>query len=176
VTVAVGLILLAALVVTGAAISGSWLVVTCAAGLGVLLGAVATRITYSELADSRRAAAADRAAQAKAYLVLADERSAEHASYVSDVRARLAEREHALSELEQAVVNSQSRAAQATRKKNAEGRRAASLQVRLDHAEDRHRGSLLRIAELEQEILTLRSELDSVTAAWHAAEAVRRHA
>ena len=67
VTVAVGLLLLAALEVTGAALSGSWLVVTCAAGLGVLLGAVATRITHSELVDSRRAAAVDRADQAKAY-------------------------------------------------------------------------------------------------------------
>ena len=34
----------------------------------------------------------------------------------------------------------------------------------------------LRVVELEQEVLALRAELDTVTAAWHAAENVRRHA
>ena len=32
----------------------------------------------------------------------------------------------------------------------------------------------LRVVELEQEVLALRAELDTVTAAWHAAENVRR--
>ena len=48
-----GLLVLAALVVAGAAVSGSWLLVTVAAGLGVVLGAAATRITHTELVESR---------------------------------------------------------------------------------------------------------------------------
>ena len=52
VTAAVGLIVLAALVVAGAAVTGSWLLVTIAAGLGVLLGAAATRITHPASQDS----------------------------------------------------------------------------------------------------------------------------
>ncbi len=175
-TTAVGLIVLAALVVVGAAVSGSWLLVTIAAGLGVLLGAAATRITHSELVESRVEAARDRAAQAAAYNVLADERSTEHASYVAGVQDRIAEKEHALGELEFALSLSQRRAATSTRKRNAEGRRAADLQVRLTEAEERAAVSQLRVVELEQELLALRAELDSVTAAWHAAEHKRKHA
>jgi chromosome segregation ATPase len=176
VTTAVGLIVLAALAVAGAALSGSWLLVTLAAGLGVLLGAAATRITYSELVESRVEAARDRAAQAAAYNALTEERTAEHASYVEDVRARLAEREQALDELELALSLSQRRAATSTRKRNAEGRRAASLQVRLSGAEERAAIAQLRVVELEQEVLALRAELETVTTAWHAAENLRKHA
>src|SRR3954447_20160993 len=176
VTTAVGLILLAALVVAGAALSGSWLLVTIAAGLGVALGAAATRITHTELVVSRVEAARDRAEQAKAYNELTDERTAEHASYVADVQTKIAEREQALDELELALSLSQRRAATSTRKRNAEGRRAAGLQVRLAEAEERSRTAQLRIAELEQEVVALRAELTSVTTAWHSAEHQRRHA
>ncbi len=175
-TVAAGLIVLAALEVIGAALSGMWLVVTCAAGLAVLLGAAATRITYSELADSRREAAADRAAQAKAYAALTDQRVTEHSAYVVDMHARIAEREHTIDELEGALSSAQRRAAENVRQRNAEGRRAANLQVVLTQAEDRHRAALVKIAELEQEILTLRAELDAVSAAWQAAQHTHRSA
>lgn len=175
-TVAVGLVLLAALVVAGATFSGSWLLVTVAAGLSVLLGAAATRITHTELVESRVAAARDRAAQAAAYNVLADERSTEHAAHLADVQARIAEKEHALEELELALSLSQRRAATSTRKRNAEGRRAAELHVRLGEAEERATTAQLRVVELEQEVLALRAELASVTAAWHAAEHARKHA
>ncbi len=175
-TAAVGLILLAALVVTGAALSGSWLLVTIAAGLGVALGAAATRITHTELVESRVEAARDRAAQAAAYNQLTELRTAEHSSYVADVSTRLSEKEQALAELEEALSLSQRRAATSTRKRNAEGRRAAGLQVQLSGAEERAAMAQLRVVELEQEVLALRAELDTVTAAWHAAENLRRHA
>jgi hypothetical protein len=176
VTTSVGLIVLAALVVTGAALSGSWLLVTIAAGLGVALGAAATRITHTELVESRVAAARDRAEQATAYNELTEVRTAEHATYVADVRTRLTQKEQALDELELALSLSQRRAATSTRKRNAEGRRAAGLQVRLSGAEERAAMAQLRVVELEQEVLALRAELDTVTTAWHAAENVRRHA
>jgi len=172
----VGLIVLAALVVTGAAVTGSWLLVTIAAGLGVLLGAAATRITHTELVESRVSAARDRATQAQAYNALSDQRSAEHAAYVDGVRARLADREQALEELEEAISEAQRRAATSTRKRNAEGRRAADLQLRLVEAEERAAISQLRVSELEQEVLGLRAELDTVTSAWSAPEHLRKHA
>ena len=81
-----------------------------------------------------------------------------------------------LEQLEMALSAAQRRAATATRKKNAESRRAAGLQVQLVQAEDRATDAMVTVHELEQELVTLRAELDSVTAAWHAAESVRRHA
>jgi len=176
VTTAVGLIVLAALVVAGAAVSGSWLLVTIAAGLGVVLGAAATRITHTELVESRVEAARDRAAQATAYNELTEVRTSEHAAYVADVQSRIAEKEQALDELELALSLSQRRAATSTRKRNAEGRRAAGLQVRLSEAEERAAIAQLRVVELEHDVLALRAELDSVTAAWHNAEHQRKHA
>ena len=175
-TAAVGLLVLAALVVTGAALSGSWLLVTIAAGLGVALGAAATRITHTELVESRVEAARDRVAQATAYNELAEKRTADHASYVADVRTQLTHKEKALEQLELALSLSQRRAATSMRKRNAEGRRAAGLQVQLAETEERAAIAQLRVVELEQEILALRAELDTVTAAWHAAENVRKHA
>ena len=174
-TTAVGLIVLAALVVAGAAFSGSWLVVTVAAAIAVALGAAATRITHTELVESRVEAARDRATQAAAYNELTDQRTAEHASYVADVRSRLSEKEQALDELELALSHSQRRAATSTRKRNAEGRRAAGLQARLAEAEGRAAISQLKVVDLEQEVLALRAELDTVTT-WHAAEHLRKHA
>jgi len=181
VTAAVGLILLAALGVSSAAVAVasadvSWMVLAGAAALAVLLGAVATRITHSELADTRRAAAADRAKLAQGYSHLTAQRATEHAAYVATIESRINEREEMLDQLEMALSAAQRRAASATRKKNAENRRAAGLQVQLVHAEDRATDAMVKVHELEQELLTLRAELDSVTAAWHAAESVRRHA
>jgi chromosome segregation ATPase len=180
-SVAVGLILLAALGVTGAvaAVASadvSWMVLAGAAALAVLLGAAATRITHSELADARRAAGADRAKLAQGYSLLTAQRATEHAAYVATIESRINEREQMLDQLEMALSAAQRRAATATRKKNAEGRRAAGLQVQLVQAEDRATDAMVKVHELEQELVTLRAELDSVTAAWHAAESVRRHA
>lgn len=175
-TVSVGLLAIAALVVTGAALSGSWTAVVVAAAFAVLCGAASTRITYTELCDTRRDAAADRAAQAKDYLILARARSAEHEAYVVGIENRIAERQATLEELEGALGSAQKRAATATRKKNSETRRAASLVVKMEENETRAAGSALRAAELEQELTALRAELDAVTAAWRAADGLRKHA
>jgi chromosome segregation ATPase len=177
-TVAVGLIVLAALAVLGAVLSGSWLLVTVAAVLGVVLGASATRITHTELLQTRRDAARDRAVQAQAYRDLTTARNAENAEFAAAMQARMDHQEVALSELEEALTSAQKRAADATRKFNAEARRAEvaeqegrAVTVRLDEAEERAAEAVLRVAELEQEVDVLRAEI----AAWHA-EPVRRHA
>ena len=113
---------------------------------------------------------------AQGYSHLTAQRATEHASYVSTIESRISEREDMLEQLEMALSAAQRRAATATRKKNAESRRSAGLQVQLVQAEDRATDAMVRVHELEQELVTLRAELDSVTAAWHAAESVRRHA
>ncbi len=177
-TVAAGLIVFAALAVLGAVLSGSWLLVTVAAVLGVVLGASATRITHSELLQTRRDAGRDRAAQAQAYRDLTVARTAEHAEFTAAMQARMDHQENALSELEVALTSAQKRAADATRKLNAEARRAEvaeqdgrALTVRLEDAEERAAEAIVRVAELEQEIDIVRAEIT----AWHA-EPVRRHA
>lgn len=180
-TLAVGLLLLAALGVSGAAVAvasadAPWAVLAGAAACAVLLGVTATRITHSELADSRRLAAADRAKLAQGYSHLTAQRAAEHAAYVDTIESRINEREVMLDQLEMALTAAQRRAATATRKKNGESRRAEGLQVQLVQAEDRATDAMVTVHELEQELMTLRAELDSVTAAWHAAESMRRHA
>ena len=96
-TVAVSLVLVAALAVAGAALAVasadvSWVLLAGAAALAVLLGAVATRITHSELADSRRAAAADRARLAQGYAELTEQRATEHAAYVASIESRISVR------------------------------------------------------------------------------------
>jgi len=177
-TVAVVLLVVSALAVAGAVLSGSWLFVTTAAVLGVVLGASATRITHSELLQTRRDAARDRADQARDYRDLTEARTAEHAEFAASMTSRFERQETALSELEVALTSAQRRAAEATRKLNAEARRAEvaeaegrSYAAQLEEAETRAAEAIVRVAELEGEIDAVRAEL----AAWHT-EPYRRHA
>ena len=174
--------------VIGAIVSGSWLLVTTAAVLGVALGAAATRITHAELAETRREAARDRAEQAQEYRRLTEVRTAENAAFVDTMQARAARQEEAVHQLEDALTAAQSRAADATRKLNQEARRADAveresrdtserLEASLAEAEERAAEAVVRVVELEQELDVVRAELDVVTQAWHAAETgARKHA
>lgn len=177
-TVAAGLIVAAALAVLGAVLSGSWVLVTIAAVLGVVLGASATRITHSELLQTRLDAARDRAAQAQSYRDLTVARTAENAEFAAAMQTRMDHQASALSELEVALTSAQKRAADATRKLNAEARRAEvaeqegrAVTVRLEDAEERAAEAIVRVAELEAEVDTLRAEL----VVWQS-QPVRRHA
>jgi hypothetical protein len=177
-TIAAALTAIAALLVLGAVLSGSWPLLTLAAVIGVVLGAAATRITHSELMATRRDAARDRAEQAQAYRDLTVARTAEHATFADTMRTRVEAQETAIHELEVALTSAQKRAAEATRKLNAEARRAdlaehegRATAERLGDAQERAALAIVRVAELEQELDVLRDEL----AAWHATPA-RRHA
>jgi chromosome segregation ATPase len=183
ITVAVVLLALAAVAVAGAVASGSSVVIASAAVLGVLLGAAATRITHSELAATRRDAARDRAVQAQEYRALTEARTAESAEFARTMQERVQRQRAAIGELEDALTAAQGRAADATRKLNAEARRAdaaerngTELSGRLAEAEGRAAEAIVRVAELEQELDVVRAELDVVTEAWHVAEAQRKHA
>lgn len=170
-TVATSLITIAGALVAAAFLGDvAWFQATAAMS-SVVLGAAATRITYSELLQGRHDAARERADQAQAYRQLTDERTAEHAGFVTAMQSRVDRQEHALGELEAALSAAQKRAAEATLKFNAEARRAELAEqegrattARLDEAEERAAESLLRVAELEQELDVLRAEV----AAWQA--------
>ncbi len=184
-TVAVAILVLAALAVLGAVLSGSWLLVSLAAALAVVLGAAATRITHSELAATRRDAARDRAEQAQAYREHSAAQAADNAAFVASMQERAVHQAETVSGLEQALTTAQERSAQATRKLNAEARRADSAEragrerdeqhvAELSEAQERAAEAIVRVAELEQELDAVRAELDVVTAAWRAAEAGAR--
>lgn len=175
---AVACLLLAAavLVVVGAALSGSWPLLTAAAVIGVALGVLATRITYLEVLQSRREAATDRAALAQEYRTLTAARTDENAVFVADMTGRIGRHEATIERLEKRLAHATAEAIEAHRllaeaveraqRAEAEGRRLAA---RLEEAEERAAQSIVRVAELEQ-------ELDVLTAEWQAVEALRKHA
>jgi dihydroxyacetone kinase-like predicted kinase len=170
--VAASLVGLSAAVVIASVVSGSALLVTVSAFAAVVLGAAATRITHSELMTARVEAARDRARQAQEYRELTERRTAENAAFAADMRRKIADREEALSVLENALAKAQKHAAQQTLKLGNEARRAeaaersvATMARALESAANRNGEGLVRIAELEAEIDVLRSELATLRAA-----------
>ena len=165
--VAAALVITATVVVIGAVLSTSVTFVSVAAVLAVVLGAAAVRITHTELVQSRREAATDRAQQAQAYRALTETRSREHRSFVDAMTAKLGQAQTAAGQLESAVVASQGRAAESARLLTAETRRAdeaeaegSRLAVALAESEERAAEAIVRVAELEDENDTLRTEND----------------
>lgn len=171
VTVAVALVVLAALLVLGAIASGSDGLVVAAAVTAVVLGAASMRITYSELTQTRRDAAEDRARQAQAYRDITARRTAENMTFTEKLKTQIMERQQVIGHLEVELSKALERAATATLKMSGEARRAdvaeqetARLVASLDEADTRAAEAIVRVAELEAELDTMRSELD----AWQA--------
>jgi len=163
--VAVSLLTIAAVLVTAAFLDNVAWFQAFAAASAVVLGAAATRITHSELVQARRDAARDRAELAQDYRLLAEQRAAEHTAFARTMHARVEQREVALTELETALGEAQRRAAEATRKFNAEARRAEvaeqegrEVSRRLREAEERAELAASRVVELEQELTAWRAE------------------
>lgn len=124
VTVAVALLAVATVVVLLAlpTQSPAWLSVSSVFAL--LCGFASARIVYTELLQSRRENAADRAAQAQAYRSMFTERAAEHAEFTSAMTERLANRERSITELEGTIVLAEKRAMEAETRVQRESRRA----------------------------------------------------
>lgn len=166
---AAALVLTAAVVVIGAVLSASFTFVSVAAVLAVVLGAAAVRITHTELIRSRRTAAADRAQQAQGYREISETRVREHRVFADAMGSRVGRAERAVGELESAVVASQGRAAESLRRLNLETRRAelaeaegTRLAVCLEESEERAAEAIVRVAELEDENVVLRTENDGL--------------
>src|SRR5690606_22025917 len=124
VTVAVALLLLAATLVLGSVATGQSSLVILSALAAVVLGAASMRITYSELLQTRRDAAADRALQAQAYRDITARRAAENVAFANDMRSRIVEREEIIGHLEVELGKALERAATSTLKMGTEARRA----------------------------------------------------
>jgi chromosome segregation ATPase len=164
------------LAVVGAALSGSWPLLTVGAVTGIALGALATRITYLEVLQSRREAAEDRAELAQEYRRLSETRTEENALFVADMTGRIERHQATIDRLEKRLADAAAELADAQRALDqaldrAQGAEDESgrLAVRLEDAEERAAVAVVRVAELEQ-------ERDVLMAEWQAAEAMRKHA
>ena len=170
VVVAVLLLLVAAAAVTGTAVTGSWLALAVAGGIAVLLGAIATKITHSELMIARIDGARERAAQAQAFRVLDGRRSAEGVEYAANMQGRIAKGDATVSRLERRLHETAEELADARRhlvdveEQLVYAERANSALVdRIVDADERATQAVVRVAELEVEV-------DMLTAQWEAAE------
>ena len=110
----------------------------------LLLGWSALRIMWTEVLQSRRENAADRAAAASAYKSLFSLRAAEHAEFTTAMTERLAESNLSVHELQGELVQAQRQVADAMV-------RAESAETSLDRARQ-------RVGELEESIEVLHAE------------------
>jgi DNA repair exonuclease SbcCD ATPase subunit len=144
VTVAVVLLSVATVAVLLALPTQSPVLLSASAVAGLALGWAALRIMWTEVLQSRRENAADRAAAAAAYRSLFSLRAAEHAEFTTAMTERLAESNLSVRELQGALVQSQRQAADAVV-------RAEAAQRSLEEAES-------RVAELEESLEVARAE------------------
>ena len=135
-----------------------WLSVASVAALAA--GWAAARIVYTELAQSRREAATDRAAQAQAYRILFSDRAVEHAEFTTAMTDRLVRRDRDVTELEDAVVAAEQRAIEAEARVAREARRANEAQDLVTELTERVEELEIREAEQADELATWHSDHD----------------
>jgi len=179
--VAVALLVVAAVLVGIALVTMSPFVMGAAPLVVLALGAAATRITHSELMQTRRDAARDRAQQARAYVALDARRTAEQTALTETLTGRIAAGNQTIHELEGSLADAQRRLAEEHRKMNGEARRADVAEQRLveegrraEEADLRAAEAIVTVAELEQEIADLKAEIVAWEAAAH--QPLRKHA
>lgn len=134
-----------------------WL--SMAALLALACGWASARIVYSELLQSRREAAADRAAQAQAYRTMFTERASEHAEFTTSMTDRLVRRNRENEELTSALVAAKARAAAAETRVQREARRANDAQERVQELTG-------RVHELEEALVIRHAEEVDELASW----------
>jgi hypothetical protein len=147
VTVAVSLLSVAAAAVLASLPTQSALWLSIASVTAVALAVAALRTMWTEVLQSRRENAADRAAAAAAYRNLFAKRAAEHAEFTAAMTDRLAQAHLASRELEGLIVQHETRAQRAESKLTTET--AA-------HVESKE-----RVRQLEQALIALQAD-DSV--------------
>lgn len=156
VTVAVSLLCLSTLLVTGALLVGSrWAAVT-ASVLVLLAGWASVRILVNEIAQTRRDAARDRAKQAQAYRAIFTQRVTEHDNFAASMTERVSARDSEILELQDTIGVTAGLAAEARAQVRAESQRAVQLQDRLE--------------ELTRELEDERADADSL-ACWDGTDA-----
>ena len=133
-TVAFSLLIVAGLVVIAALVSNSQPTTAGAALLALACGVAATRIVASELVQSRRDAARDRAAQAHAYQLIYAERVAEHDRFAMSMTEQIVERDGQIGRLLATVRHIGRRVDEAEDRAQREAARNTELQALLDAA------------------------------------------
>jgi hypothetical protein len=173
VTVAISLLAAATALVVLAVPTQSPLWLSVAAVASLLAGWAAARIVYTELVQSRRDAAADRAAQALAYRSMFAERASEHADFTTSMTDRLVRRDRDVAELEAAVVAAEQRAIEAETRVQREARRGDQAEEKLHELVALVEELEVQMAEREEQLAgsdasNLAVELDAVSAllAW----------
>jgi hypothetical protein len=147
VTVAVTLLTVATVAVLASLPTRSVALLSAGAVAALVLSWAALRIMWTEVLQSRRENAEDRASTATAYRTLFSERAAEHAEFTTAMTERLAESTTSMHELQGALVQAQ--------------REAAAMTLRAESAESGHAAALVRVAELVRSIDLLRAEQES---------------
>lgn len=132
ITVAVVLLVVAGLVVLAALYIAEMVVLAGAAAVAFFAGVGAVRLVLDELVRSRRDAAEDRAAQARAYQKLDARRADEHATFADQITARLEDATTKVTELRGTLRLAERRTELAEQRAKHEARRRGELQVRLD--------------------------------------------
>lgn len=129
-----------------------WIALASVVALGLAWAGL--RLMWTEVLESRRTNAADRAAAAAAYRHLFAARAAEHAAFTTAMTERLAQATLAQRELEGQVVHHEDRAQRA--------------EVRLATEAEARTTALERVRRLEELVSVLRADDDSVVdlAAW----------
>ena len=132
ITAAVLLLLVAGLVVAAALLIAELVVLAVAAVVALLAGIGAVRLVLGELIQSRRAAAEDRAEQARAYQKLDAARVEESTTFATMMTARLDEANTTVKELQGTLRLAERRAELAEQRARHESRRRGELEARID--------------------------------------------
>jgi hypothetical protein len=154
VTVAGALLALATVGVLLALPTQSPVWLSAASVLALACGWAAARIVYTELAQSRRDHAADRASQAQAYRSIFAERASEHAEFTTAMTDRVARTEREVVDLQSSVVAAQRRAVDAERRLQRESRRALEADAKVAELRERLQELEIRRAEQADQLAT----------------------
>ena len=136
VTVSVALLSTATVAVLASLPAQSPLWLSLASVAALALSWAALRIMWTEVLQSRRENAADRAAAATAYRTLFSVRAAEHAEFTTAMTERLAEAHLSQRELEGLVTQHETRAQRAESQLSAEQLRVRALEASLTAIRD----------------------------------------
>jgi chromosome segregation ATPase len=132
VTVAVVLLSVATVAALAALPTQSPVLLSISAVVAIVLAWAALRIMWTEVLQSRREHAADRAAAASAYKSLFSLRAAEHAEFTTAMTERLAESNLSVRELQGELVQAQRQAAETQRQLARTQRQADDARTRAE--------------------------------------------
>lgn len=154
VTVAIALMVVATVIVVAAlpTRSAGWMSV--ASVVGIVCAWAALRMMWTEVLQSRRENARDRASTAAAYKDLFSQRASEHAEFTTAMTERLADSQKVMHEIEGELI--------------AQQRRAVTAESRLGDSNRRLDQARAQVGQLESELTRRQAELSEALSSWEA--------